>query len=73
MPLLTRSSGLVDQILRQCARGNAVNASTSALTSSISGPSLWNLAANSSRVFSHAASTSAGVVWAKIVRNAAAT
>ncbi len=53
--LLTRSRGLVDQILRQCARGNAVNARTSAFASSINGPSLGNLVANSSRVLSQAA------------------
>ena len=34
--LLIRSSGFVDQILRQCARGNPVKASTSVLAESIS-------------------------------------
>lgn len=38
--LLSRSRGLVDQILRQCSRGNAAKARTSALASSISGPIL---------------------------------
>src|SRR5215213_10615792 len=34
--LLIRSMGLVDQVLRQCARGNAAKASTSAFAVSIS-------------------------------------
>lgn len=38
--LFRRSSGLFDQILTQCARGNVGNASTSALASSVSGPIL---------------------------------
>ena len=71
--LLTRSSGLVDQILRQCAVGNAVNARTSALASSISGPTLGNRAASWSRTSSQAWLTAAGSGWAKIVRNTAAT
>ncbi len=44
--LLTRSRGLVDQILVQCDRGNAVKASTSALASSMNGPSLGNRSAS---------------------------
>jgi hypothetical protein len=36
--LLIRSSGLFDQILIQCALGNAVNASTSVFAASIDGP-----------------------------------
>ena len=71
--LLTRSRGLVDQIFRQWAWGKAVKARTSAWASSIRGPSLGKRAANSSRVFSQAAWTSAGVDWAKMVRKAAAT
>lgn len=47
--LSTRSSGLVDQTLRQCSRGDLANAVTSAFASSISGPSLGNRAASSSR------------------------
>jgi len=54
--LLIRSMGLVDQILRQCARGNAAKASTSAFAVSISGPVLGQRAANSSRALSQAAS-----------------
>src|SRR4028118_1720893 len=37
--------GLVDQVLRQCARGNAAKASTSAFAVSISGPVLGQRAA----------------------------
>ena len=59
--LLTRSSGLVDQILRQCARGKPVNARTSALASSISGPILGNDVASWSRTSSQVALTAAGV------------
>ena len=48
--------GLVDQILRQCACGNAAKASTSAFAVSISGPVLGQRAANSSWALSQAAS-----------------
>ena len=44
--LLIRSSGFVDQIFCQCARGNAVKASTSVLAPSISGPIFGNRAAS---------------------------
>ena len=55
--LLMRSSGFVDQILSQCARGNPVKASTSVLVVSISGPVLGKLAASWSRTCSQAVST----------------
>ncbi len=38
----THSSGFVDQIFCQCARGNAVKARTSVLAASISGPNFGN-------------------------------
>lgn len=53
--LLIRSSGLLDQIFTQWARGNAANASTSALASSISGPAFGNDAASWSRTSSQTA------------------
>ncbi len=71
--LLTRSKGLVDHTFLQCEGGKAVNASTSSFASSINGPSLGKRAANSSRVLSHAVFRASGLVWVKMVRNAAAT
>src|SRR3954462_7697165 len=71
--LLIRSNGLFDQILTQCALGNAANARTSALASSINGPALGNEVASWSRTSSQAADTAAAFGWAKIVRNTAAT
>src|SRR6476661_3505326 len=43
--LLIRSSGLVDQVFCQWALGKVVNASTSGLASSISGPIFGNVVA----------------------------
>ena len=71
--LLTRSKGLVDQIFAQCGRGKAVNASTSAFASSISGPILGKPAASWSRTVFQVAEAASGFGWAKIVRNTAAT
>src|SRR3954451_10682510 len=71
--LLIRSSGLFDQILTQWARGNAANARTSALASSIRGATLGKDRASWSRTSSQAAETAAAFGWAKIVRNTAAT
>ena len=71
--LFNRSNGFVDQILRQCAFGNAVKARTSALASSINGPTFGNEAASWSRTSSQALLTAAGSGWAKMVRNTAAT
>src|SRR3954453_5033626 len=71
--LLTRSSGLVDQVFDQCARGNAVNARTSAFASSISGPILGKDLVSWSRTSSQVAATVVASGWAKMVRNTAAT
>src|SRR3954449_8854040 len=71
--LLTRSSGLVDQIFDQWARGNAVNARTSALAWSISGPILGKDLVSWSRTSSQVAATVVASGWAKMVRNTAAT
>src|SRR5215207_660709 len=71
--LLTRSRGLVDQILGQWLRGKAVKANTSGLASSINGPILGNAATSWSRTLSQVAATVAASGWAKIVRNTAAT
>src|SRR3982751_5143836 len=71
--LFTRSSGFVDQVFDQCARGNAVNARTSALASSISGPILGKRVASWSRTSSQVAATVVASGWAKTVRNTAAT
>lgn len=48
-------TGLVDQIVRRCARGNAAKAGTSAFAVSVSGPVLGRRAASSSRALSQAA------------------
>src|SRR3954451_4395298 len=71
--LLTRSSGLVDQVFDQWARGNAVNARTSALAWSISGPILGKDLVSWSRTSSQVAATVVASGWAKMVRNTAAT
>ncbi|CFE40223.1 Uncharacterised protein [Mycobacterium tuberculosis] len=71
--LLMRSNGLVDQIFCQCALGNAVNANTSALASSISGPILGNDAARRSRTPSQVACTASASGAEKIIRNMLAT
>src|SRR4051794_12399937 len=71
--LLTRSSGLVDQVFDQWARGNAVNARTSAFAWSISGPIFGNDLVSWSRTSSQVAATVAASGWAKMVRNTAAT
>src|SRR3954452_20454284 len=71
--LLTRSSGLVDQIFDQWARGNAVNARTSALAWSISGPIFGKDLVSWSRTSSQVAATVVASGWAKMVRNTAAT
>jgi hypothetical protein len=49
---LIRSSGFVDQIFCQCARGNDVKASTSVFAASMSGPILGNREASCSRTSS---------------------
>src|SRR3712207_7004385 len=56
--LLTRSSGLVDQIFGQWLRGKVVNASTSAFASSISGSILGKFAASWLRTVSQVAERS---------------
>src|SRR3954453_21258634 len=71
--LLTRSSGLVDQVFDQWARGNAVNARTSAFASSISGPIFGKDLVSWSRTSSQVAATVVASGWAKMVRNTAAT
>src|SRR3954452_2160254 len=71
--LLTRASGLVEQIFDQCARGNAVNATTSALAWCITGPILGNDWGSWSRTSSQVAATVVASGWAKMVRNTAAT
>ena len=71
--LFSRSRGLVLQIFAQCARGNALNASTSAFASSINGPILGKAIVSWSRTYSQVAATAVGFGWAKIVRNTAAT
>jgi hypothetical protein len=71
--LLILSSGLFDQIFTQCALGNAVNAMTSALAVSISGPTFGSVLTSWSRTCSHPAETASRSGWAKIVRNSAAT
>src|SRR6188472_1933721 len=71
--LLTRSSGLVDQIFDQCARGNAVNARTSVFASSIRGPIFGKDLVSWSRTSSQVAATVVASGWAKMVRNTAAT
>lgn len=71
--LFSRSRGLVDQILRQCARGKVLNARPSALASSISGPIFGNRAAIWSRTWSQVVAIASARGWAKIVRNTAAT
>ena len=61
--LLTRSSGLVLQILGQCGRGNAVNAvnaSTSVFALSIKVPIFGNRPASWPRTSSQLAATVAG-------------
>ena len=55
--LFTRSSGFVDQIFCQCARGNAVKARTSVLASSISGPIFGNALVSWSRTSSQVSLT----------------
>ena len=70
--LVDRSKGLVDQTFAQCGRGKAVNASTSAFASSISGPILGKRRrAGRGRFPSRRGGFRIG--WAKIVRNTAAT
>jgi hypothetical protein len=63
----------VDQIFCQCALGIPVNASTSALVSSISGPILGNDVARRSRISSQVACTASASGVEKIIRNMLAT
>gem|GEM_PF-3471010 len=53
---LLRSMGLIDQFLRQRARGEAAKANTSAFAVPISGPVLGQRTANSSWALSQGAS-----------------
>src|SRR5690554_5228719 len=59
--LLTRSRGLVLQILGQWGRGKAVKASTSALAASINGPIFGKRPASWSRTSSQVAGDGGGV------------
>src|SRR5215207_4939535 len=71
--LLTRSNGLVDQILVQWAAGKLAKAVRSALASASILATAGNLAASMAATLSSCSMTSAPVGWAKIVRIAAAT
>jgi hypothetical protein len=71
--LFTRSSGFVDQILAQCAAGNAAKAVRPSLASASIVATARNLGSSMAATLSTCWQTSAPVGWAKIVRIAAAT
>ena len=71
--LLSRSSGLFDHTLRQCALGKLVNAKTSVRALRIDSAALGNRSLRVSVTSSQRAVTSSLVPSAKTERNAAAT
>ena len=72
--LFNRSSGLLDQILRQCAVGNAVNARTSVRAARIDSAAFGNRSSRVAVTSSQRASTARRVCRARrSMRNAAAT
>src|SRR3954447_3300865 len=71
--LLSRSSGLFDQILRQCDLGNVANARTSVRAVAMDSAALGNRSARVVSTSSQRASISALSDRAKIDRKAAAT
>src|SRR3954451_4883638 len=71
--LLIRSSGLFDQILRQCSAGNAVNANTSVFASRNRAAALGNCGSNMAAQASPACARSEPVGCTNTVRRAAAT